>query len=113
VKVLKLGVLPCLSIGQGIIGWFDGAAQKNGQYSGVGGVVRVSDHQSYKWTFSCGLGTNTREELLGIWAIQQCQQCHIVLIYTLRHFFLILFCPECHVYIIELLPPSVVSLVLT
>jgi len=62
-------VLPCISVGQGIIGWFDGVAQQNGQNSGVGGVIRVSEHRIYKWTFNCGHGTNTRAELLGVWAL--------------------------------------------
>jgi ribonuclease HI len=59
----------CLSAGGGTVGWFDGAAQQSGQNSGAGGVIRVNDHQSYKWFFNCGPGTNTRAELLGVWAL--------------------------------------------
>jgi ribonuclease HI len=50
------------------IGWFDGAAQQNGLQSGVGGVIKINEHSTYKWTLNCGQGTNTRDELLGVWA---------------------------------------------
>jgi hypothetical protein len=49
-------------------GWFDGAAQHNGALSGAGGLIRITENSLYKWTFSCGPGTNTRAELLGAWA---------------------------------------------
>jgi ribonuclease HI len=49
------------------LGWFDGAAQENGTLSGAGGVITVNEDTSYKWTFNCGPGTNTRAELLGAW----------------------------------------------
>jgi ribonuclease HI len=49
------------------LGWFDGATQNNGQLSGAGGVIRCSEQISYKWTFNCGEGTNTRAKLLGVW----------------------------------------------
>jgi len=52
-----------------IIGWFDGEAQRNGEQSGVGGVVKLNDHIVYKWTLNCGGGINTRVKLLGSWAI--------------------------------------------
>jgi ribonuclease HI len=32
-----------------------------------GGMIKISEKTSYKWTFNFGLGTNTREELLGVW----------------------------------------------
>jgi ribonuclease HI len=47
---------------------FDGATQSNGQQCGAGGVIKTSDFSVYRWTFNCGEGTNTREELLGVWA---------------------------------------------
>jgi hypothetical protein len=43
-----------------IIGWFDGATQRNGEISGAGGVIKINDHTVYKWTLNCGRGTNTR-----------------------------------------------------
>jgi ribonuclease HI len=49
-------------------GWFDGAAQRSGALSGVGGLIRINENSLYRWTFSCGSGTNTRAELLGAWA---------------------------------------------
>ena len=51
-----------------IIGWFDGAAQLNGDLSGGGGVIKVNEHRVYRWTFNCGGGTYTRVEILGAWA---------------------------------------------
>jgi ribonuclease HI len=50
-------------------GWFDGATQSNGTQSGAGGLIRITKKSSYRWTFNCGLGTNTRAELLGAWAM--------------------------------------------
>jgi ribonuclease HI len=49
-------------------GWFDGATHSNGSQSGAGGLIRISQNSFYKWTFNCGPGTNTRAELLGVWA---------------------------------------------
>jgi hypothetical protein len=49
-------------------GWFDGATQSNGLQSGAGGLLRITENSYYKWTFNCGPGTNTRAELLGVWA---------------------------------------------
>jgi ribonuclease HI len=46
----------------------DGAAQANGFLSEVGDVTKSFGNTSYKWTLNCGLGTNTRDELLGVWA---------------------------------------------
>jgi hypothetical protein len=46
-------------------GWFDGATQHNDTLSRAGGLVRVTKNSQYRWTFNCGPGTNTREELLG------------------------------------------------
>jgi ribonuclease HI len=48
--------------------WFDGAARTNGSLSGAGGLIKTTHNTFYKWTFNCGPGTNTREELLGAWA---------------------------------------------
>jgi ribonuclease HI len=31
-------------------------------------VIRINDKYVYKWTYNCGPGTNTRAELLGVWA---------------------------------------------
>jgi ribonuclease HI len=50
-----------------MMGWFDGTTQKHGQLSNAGGAIRCTDHLSYKWTFNCGEGTNTRAKLLGVW----------------------------------------------
>jgi hypothetical protein len=49
-------------------GWFDGAMQSNGLQSGAGDLLWTSKNSHYRWTFNCGPGTNTRAELLGIWA---------------------------------------------
>jgi len=48
--------------------WFDGAAQENGILSGAGGIIKIFGNIIYRWTFNYGVGTNTRVELLGVWA---------------------------------------------
>jgi hypothetical protein len=40
-------------------GWFDGAATTNGSRSGAGGLIKISQNTFYKWTYNCGLSTNT------------------------------------------------------
>jgi ribonuclease HI len=50
------------------MGWFDGAASADGSHSGAGGIIRINESTSYKWTFNTGPGTNNRVELLGVWA---------------------------------------------
>jgi len=49
------------------VGWFDGVVLSNGTHGGAGGVIKINDKTSIKWTFNCGPGTNTREEFLGSW----------------------------------------------
>jgi ribonuclease HI len=68
-KVAVRRMVPPLPAVGGTVGWFDGAALSLGQNSGVGGVIRISEHRCYKWIFNCGPGTNTRVELLGAWAL--------------------------------------------
>jgi hypothetical protein len=51
------------------VGWFDGAAQGRGQFSGAGGIIRVNRHTIFKWMLNCGPGSNTRAELLGVWTL--------------------------------------------
>ena len=48
--------------------WFDGAAQNNGTLSRDGGIIKTTGNTIYRWTFNCGMGSNTREYLLGVWA---------------------------------------------
>jgi len=48
--------------------WFDGVAQKNGTLSGAGVIIKTRENTFYKWTFNCGMGTNTKAKLLGVWA---------------------------------------------
>jgi ribonuclease HI len=50
------------------ISWFDGAAQLDGIQCGVGGVLKTPDLFVFRWVYNCGGGTNTRAELLGVWA---------------------------------------------
>jgi hypothetical protein len=47
---------------------FDGATHTNGKCCGAGGVIKTSDISVYRWYFNCGEGTNTKAELLGVWA---------------------------------------------
>jgi hypothetical protein len=40
----------------------------SGTLSGAGELIRTNKNSFYRWTFSCGPGTNTSTELLGVWA---------------------------------------------
>jgi len=51
------------------LAWFDGATQKDGSLCGAGGVIKTLEALVFKWTFNCDRGTNTKDELLGAWAI--------------------------------------------
>ena len=50
-----------------VIGWFDGATHQNGEQSGAGGMIKINNYKTYKWTLNCGRVTNTRVELMGVW----------------------------------------------
>jgi ribonuclease HI len=47
---------------------FDGAAQSNGLCCGAGGTFKTHPSRITKWFINCGAGTNTKAELLGLWA---------------------------------------------
>jgi len=65
-------VIPCIvqipSFTTPIVSWFDGAAQLSDHRCGAKGLIKISANLVYKWNFNCGIGTNTRVELLGAWA---------------------------------------------
>ena len=50
-----------------IVCWFDGVAHLSDLRFGAGGLIKTSEKSVYKWTFNCGQGKNTRDELLGAW----------------------------------------------
>jgi ribonuclease HI len=35
---------------------------------GAGGVIKLPDSTVYRWFINCGIGTNTKAELMGVWA---------------------------------------------
>ena len=47
---------------------FDGAAQLDGRVCGAGGIFKHHPSRVTKWFLNCGLGTNTKAELMGLWA---------------------------------------------
>jgi hypothetical protein len=47
---------------------FDGATKSDGTCSGAGGIIRGSTMMVYKWYLNCGIGSNTKAELIGAWA---------------------------------------------
>jgi ribonuclease HI len=47
---------------------FDGAALANGECCGAGGFFKSHATRITKWFLNCGAGTNTKAELLGLWA---------------------------------------------
>jgi len=50
------------------ISCFDRATHSNGKCCGAGGVIKTYDISVYGWFFNCREGTNTKVELLGVWA---------------------------------------------
>jgi ribonuclease HI len=47
---------------------FDGAAQSSGLCCGAGGTFKTHPERTTKWFINCGVGTNTKAELMGLWA---------------------------------------------
>lgn len=50
------------------VAFFDGAALASGTCCGAGGTFRSHPHRLTKWFINCGRGSNTKAELLGLWA---------------------------------------------
>jgi len=50
------------------IAFFDGAGRSDRSSCGVGGVIKTTDKLVYMWFFNCDGGTNSKTELLRIWA---------------------------------------------
>jgi ribonuclease HI len=70
----KLLPAPCyvpVSINQNFefpVASFDGAAKADGLCCGAGGIIKLSNTLAHKWYLNCGIGSNTKAELLGAWA---------------------------------------------
>ena len=47
---------------------FDGAALSSGLCCGAGGTFKTHLERTTKWFLNCGEGSNTKAELLGLWA---------------------------------------------
>jgi ribonuclease HI len=47
---------------------FDGATLSNGECCGAGGIIKTHASKVIKWYINCGAGTNTKAELMGLWA---------------------------------------------
>jgi len=47
---------------------FDGAALSNGLCCGAGGTFKSHPSRITKWFLNCGAGSNTKAELMGLWA---------------------------------------------
>jgi ribonuclease HI len=50
------------------IAFFDGAAQLGGSVCGAGGTFKSHPSRTTNWFINCGAGTNTKAELMGLWA---------------------------------------------
>jgi ribonuclease HI len=50
------------------IACFDGAANADGNLCGTGGFLKTHGSNVTRWIMNCGQGTNTKAELLGVWA---------------------------------------------
>ena len=51
------------------IGYFDGASQDGGSRCGVGAILITPLLGRFNIKWNCGVGTNTRSELLALWSI--------------------------------------------
>ena len=51
------------------IGFFDGASQEGGTKCGVGAILISPLLGRYNIMWNCGIGTNTRSEMLALWSI--------------------------------------------
>jgi ribonuclease HI len=47
---------------------FDGAALPNGICCGAGGTFKYQSSRTTKWFLNCGVGSNNKAELMGLWA---------------------------------------------
>jgi ribonuclease HI len=50
------------------IACFDGATSADGKQCGAGGYLKTHDSIVTRWLMNCGEGTNTKAELMGVWA---------------------------------------------
>jgi hypothetical protein len=50
------------------VAFFDGASEAGGSICAARGIVKFSDSVEYRWYFNCEEGTNTKAELMGMWA---------------------------------------------
>jgi hypothetical protein len=62
-KLLKIDIL-VMDIP---IEWFDEVSHCLNSKCGAGGMIKINRSISYKWKLNCGVGTNTRGEVLGVW----------------------------------------------
>jgi len=51
------------------MGYFDGASQQKDTNFGVGGVLYLRDSSQLQWIINIGSGSNTKGELVGLWAL--------------------------------------------
>jgi ribonuclease HI len=64
--------------------WFDGAALSDGGCCGAGGVFKSHTSRITYWLLNCGVGTNNKAELLGLWAALYLASC-----WSLSHLFVL------------------------
>jgi ribonuclease HI len=58
-----------LTLPEGVtLACFDGEALSNGICCATGGIFKSDDMRITKWYLNCGVGTNTKSELMGLWA---------------------------------------------
>jgi ribonuclease HI len=47
---------------------FDGVTLSNGECCGAGGMIKTQTSKVIEWYINCGAGSNTKAELMGLWA---------------------------------------------
>lgn len=50
------------------IAFFDGVAHSSSSCCGAGGTFKTHPSRTTNWFINCGVGTNTKAELMGLWA---------------------------------------------
>jgi ribonuclease HI len=57
------------------VAFFYGAALSTGSCCGAGGTFKSHPQRTTKWFLNCGRGSNTKAELLGLWATLMIASC--------------------------------------
>jgi ribonuclease HI len=74
-KAPKLDICDLHFLNGYTVSWFDGAALLGGDCCGAGGVFKSHPSRLTLWYLNCGVGTNNKAELMGLWAALYLASC--------------------------------------